>query len=167
MTPQQDTDDARTAAISRVMDVPAQYLFLAHSRPEHLMRWFGPVGYPVMHCECDFRVGGAWRMQMTGPDGVPGPFFGGTYLEITPHSRIVYTNGFEDGADGMGLTTDRHRMVMTTTFAEAGGKTTLIVSILFATAAMRQEFLGIGMLEGLSSGLDQLDGVAKGLAQAG
>lgn len=161
MTPE-DTS-ARTAVITRVMDVPASYLFLAHSKPEHLMRWFGPVGYPVTTCECDFREGGVWRMQMTGPDGVPGPFFGGTYLEIVPNRRIVYTNGFEDGAEGMGLTTDRQQMVMTTTFDEAGGKTTLTISILFASAAMKAEFLGVGMLEGLSSGLDQLEVVARGL----
>ena len=108
----------RTAAISRVIGVPAKYLFLAHSRPEHLKRWFGPVGYPVTTCDIDFRVGGNWRMVMTGPDGVEGPPFGGTYLEITPHSRIVYDNGFEDGKGGEMDLQHAGRMVMTTTFDE-------------------------------------------------
>lgn len=163
-----ETAEARTAAISRVMDVPAEYLFLAHSKPEHLMRWFGPVGYPVTHCECDFRVGGAWRMVMTGPDGMQGPPFGGTYLEITPHSRITYTNGFEDGTGGeMNLQNARRPMVMTVTFDETVGKTTLTVSILFASVAMKQEFLGVGMLEGIASGFDQLIDVAQGLHRAG
>ena len=157
----------RTAAISRVMDVPAKYLFLAHSKPEHLKRWFGPVGYPVTTCDLDFQVGGRWRMVMTGPDGVEGPPFGGTYLEITPHSRIVYDNGFEDGKGGEMNLQHAGRMVMTTTFDEKDGKTTITVSTLFATAAMKQEYLGVGMLEGLSSGLDQLQVVAEALAKAG
>ena len=157
----------RTAAISRVMNVPAKYLFLAHSRPEHLKRWFGPVGYPVTTCTLDFRVGGDWRMVMTGPDGVEGPPFGGTYLEITPHARIVYDNGFEDGRGGDMNLQHASRMVMTATFDEVEGKTTMIVSTLFATVSMKEEFLGIGMLQGISSGMDQLEPLAAALAAAG
>jgi uncharacterized protein YndB with AHSA1/START domain len=158
---------AREASISRVMAVPARILFLAHSRPEHLMRWFGPVGYPVTRCDVDFRVGGKWRMVMTGPDGVDGPPFGGTYLEIVPHRRIVYTNGFEDGKGGAMNLSHGGEMVMTVTFAEAGGATTLTVVTRFETAAMKAEYLGIGMLEGMASGFDQLEGVAAELARAG
>lgn len=167
MTANVEPADIREAAISRVMNVPAKYLFLAHSRPEHLMRWFGPVGYPVTHCEVDFRVGGKWRMVMTGPDGIEGPPFGGTYLNIVPYSRIVYDNGFEDGKGGdMNL---RHggRMVMTVTFQESGGQTTVTVTTLFESTAMKAEYLGIGMLEGISSGFDQLEGVAAALARNG
>jgi len=162
-----EPETLRRAAVLRVMDVPARYIFLAHSRPEHLMRWFGPVDYPVTHCESDFRVGGAWRMVMTGPDGVQGPPFGGTYLEITPHSRIVYTNGFEDGTGGAMNLQHARRMVTTVTLAEADGKTTVTVSTLFDSVAMKAEFLGMGMLEGIASGLDQLQGVARDLSLAG
>ena len=162
-----EPDTSRLAVISRVMNVPAKYLFLAHSKPEHLKRWFGPVGYPVTFCECDFRVGGKWRMAMTGPDGVQGPLFGGTYLEIDPVRRIVYDNGFEDGKGGdMNLQNADNRMTMTATFDEMDGKTTVTVSTLFATAAMKEEFLGIGMLEGIASGFDQLQDVAAELAKA-
>ena len=162
-----DPSESRTAAIIRMIDVPAKYLFLAHSKPEHLKRWFGPVGYPVTTCTTDFRVGGTWRMVMTGPDGVEGPPFGGTYLEITPYSRIVYDNGFEDGKGGEMDLQHAGRMVMTTTFEEAGCKTTMTVSTLFATQAMKAEYLGVGMLEGIASGLDQLAEVAADLARAG
>lgn len=159
-----EPDAARQASISRVMNVPARYIFEAHSRPEHLKRWFGPVSYPVTYCDCDFRVGGVWRMAMTGPDGVQGPFFGGSYLEIVPHKRIVYDNGFEDGVGGeMQLQNAHDPMVMTVTFDEAGDKTTVTVTTLFASVAMKQEYLGIGMLEGIASGFDQLEGVARGL----
>jgi uncharacterized protein YndB with AHSA1/START domain len=157
----------RTASISRKMNVPARYIFAAHSKAEHLMRWFGPVGYPVTTCDIDFRPGGTWRMVMTGPDGVEGPPFGGTYHEIVPNSLIVYDNAFEDGKGGDMNLQSAGRMTMTTTLVEVDGHTTVTVSILFATVAMKQEYLGIGMLEGISSGFDQLEGVAKGLSAQG
>jgi uncharacterized protein YndB with AHSA1/START domain len=162
------TDDpvaARKASITRVMDVPAKYLFLAHSRPEYLKRWFGPVGWPVTHCECDFRVGGAWRMIMTGPDGAEGPPFGGIYHEIVPYARIVYDDAFEDGKGGGMNLKHGGKILFTTTFDESGGRTTVTTVIRFASAAMKAEYLGIGMLEGLASGFDQLEGVARDLSR--
>ncbi len=157
----------RTATVSRVMQVPARYIFAAYSKPEHLMRWFGPVGYPVTLCDIDFRVGGAWRMAMTGPDGVQGPPFGGTYLEITPHSRIIYDNAFEDPHGGAMNLQTAGRMIMTTTFAETNGATTVTVDTLFPTVAMKDEYLGVGMAEGILSGMDQLQDVARDIANGG
>jgi uncharacterized protein YndB with AHSA1/START domain len=160
-----EPENLRTASVSRVMNVPARYIFLAYTTPAHLRRWFGPVGYPVTMCESDFRVGGKWRMVMTGPDGVQGPAFGGTYLEITPHSRIVYDNGFEDPSGGDMHIQNPGRMIMTTTFDEIAGQTTVTVTTLFDTIAMKDEYLGIGMAEGTLSGLDQLQDVARELSQ--
>lgn len=163
MTHESEAD--RTAVISRKIPVAAKYLFKAHSAAEHIARWFGPVGYPVTQCDYDFRVGGRWRMVMTGPDGVAGPPFGGTFLEIVPGRRIVFTDGFEDGKGGdMGLKHAGGKIIFTTSFDEVDGVTTVTISILFSTVAMKEEFLGIGMLEGLSSGLDQWEGVARALA---
>lgn len=160
-------DGLHVATISRVMQVPARHLFLAHSRPEHLKRWFGPVGYPVTYCEVDFRVGGQWRMQMTGPDAVQGPFFGGTYLEIIPDARIVYDNAFEDPTGGSMNLQSAGRMVIATDFHERAEGTTVTVTIHFASAAMKSEYLGVGMLEGIASGFDQLAEVAAELAAQG
>ena len=164
-SPTNEPEADRTAVISRTIAVPARYLFAAHSAAEHISRWFGPVGYPVTKCDYDFRVGGHWRMVMTGPDGVDGPPFGGTFLEIEPDRRIVYTDAFEDGKGGaMNLRHAGGQMVFTTTFEESGGATTVTVSIRFETAAMKEEFLGIGMREGIASGIDQWEEVARALA---
>src|SRR5690348_4525996 len=95
----------RTVVITRVFDAPARLLFLAYSKPEHVMKWFGPKGWPVTMCEMDFRVGGQFRMAMTGPSGKQNLPFGGQYLEIVPNERIVYDNGFEKpGAERMVVT---------------------------------------------------------------
>jgi uncharacterized protein YndB with AHSA1/START domain len=157
----------REASVSRVMNVPAKYIFQAYSKPEYLMRWFGPVSYPVTMCESDFHVGGKWRMAMTGPDGVQGAPFGGTYLEITPHSRIVYDNAFEDRTGGEMNLKFAGTMVMTTTFTEENGVTTVTVSTLFDSVAMKEEYLGVGMTEGILSGMDQLEVVARELSMLG
>lgn len=163
-----DEIEAQTSVVSRRMNVAARHIFAAFSTAEHISRWFGPVDYPVTHCEYDFRVGGRWRMAMTGPDGLRGPYFGGRFLEIEPVSRIVFTNAFEDGVGGgMGL---KHadEMVMTATILpEADGTTTVSISTLFANPAMMKEYLSVGMVEGQSSGLDQLAVVATELAAIG
>jgi uncharacterized protein YndB with AHSA1/START domain len=157
-----NTDD-RTASVSRLMHVPAKFIFAAHAHPQHLMRWFGPVGYPVTLCKIDFRVGGKWRMAMTGPDGVQGPPFGGTYLEIEPNTRIVYDNRFEDDKGGDMNLQNAGTMVMTTTLVAENGATTVTVTTVFASAAMKDEYLGVGMTEGILSGFDQLEIVAREL----
>ena len=84
----------RTVTIARTFDAPARLLFEAYSTPKHLMKWFGPVGWPLTLCEVDFRVGGRFRFAMTGPDGVQNTPFGGEYLEIIPDRKIVFDNGF-------------------------------------------------------------------------
>ena len=150
----------RELTITRVYDAPARLLFAAWSQPEHLLRWFGPKGWPLTLCEVDFRVGGRYRFAMTGPSGDQNTPFGGQYLEIIPNRRIVFDNRFE--------TPGAERMVMSVTFDEApdGRTTTLTLHTLFGSAAMRKEHLGMGFAEGVGSGFDQLaDVVAELQAQ--
>jgi uncharacterized protein YndB with AHSA1/START domain len=79
-----EPESQREVIITRVFDAPARFLFEAYSKPEHIMRWFGPKGWPVTLCEMDFRVGGKFRFAMTGPSGRQNTPFGGEYLEILP-----------------------------------------------------------------------------------
>jgi uncharacterized protein YndB with AHSA1/START domain len=59
----------RELVITRDFDAPARLVFRAYSRPELLMRWFGPEPYRLVMCEVDFRVGGRFRMAMRDLDG--------------------------------------------------------------------------------------------------
>jgi len=149
----------RELTITRSFDAPARLLFEAWSTPEHMKKWFGPVGYPVTMCEIDFRKGGRWRAAMTGPTGQQQTPFGGEYLEIVPDRRIVFSNGFElPGAE---------KMIMTVTFDERDGRTLLTIHTLFASLAQKATHVGAGMAEGIGSGLDQLgDLVARMKAAA-
>ena len=147
----------REVTITRVFDAPPRLLFQAYSRPDYVKQWFGPKGWPLSKCEMDFRVGGRFNFQMTGPDGQLGPPFGGEYLEIVPDKKIVYDNGFEGPGEP--------RMVVTVLYDEmADGKTTLTIHTLFDTVEMRNFHVGHGYEAGTQSGLDQLEELVLGLA---
>jgi uncharacterized protein YndB with AHSA1/START domain len=148
----------RELTITRTYDAPARLLFEAWSKPEHLKKWFGPVGWPVTMAEVDFRKGGRWRMAMTGPSGEQNTPFGGEYLEIVANRRIVFDNTFEEAGS--------RTMVMTVTFEEKDGKTILTWHTLFESAAMKKEYLGMGIEQGAGSGLDQLTAVVAALKAA-
>jgi uncharacterized protein YndB with AHSA1/START domain len=143
-----EPEAGRRVVITREFNAPARLLFEAYSTREHIMKWFGPRGWPVTMCELDFRVGGRFRFQMTGPNGETNTPFGGEYLEIVPNKRIVYDNGFESP--------DAGRMIVSVTFDEHGDKTLLAIDTLFESIAMRDEHVGGGIEQGIESGLDQL-----------
>jgi uncharacterized protein YndB with AHSA1/START domain len=112
-----EEEAARTVIITREFDLPAHLLFLAYSAPEHVMKWFGPPGYPLTLCEMAFREGGKFRFAMTGPDGKQHTPFGGTYLEIVENEKITYDNAFEmEGAE---------KMVVSVSFEEKNSRTTI------------------------------------------
>jgi uncharacterized protein YndB with AHSA1/START domain len=100
--------------VTRTFDAPPRIVFEAWSRPEHFKRWWVPksTGMSLHSCEMDVRTGGTYRLVFEGAREMP---FFGRYIEVTPHSRIVWTNE-EAGEDGA---------VTTVTFEERGGQTLL------------------------------------------
>ena len=156
MTTKPDDIADRQIVIRRDFDVPARILFLAHSKPEHVKRWFGPVGWPLTMCEMDFRVGGQFRFAMTGESGVQNAPFGGEYLVIEPDRNITYDNGFLDAGSP--------RFVVEIVFEERDGKTSLTMTSTFETKAIRDQHVELGFEAGVNSGLDQLGDVATELA---
>ncbi len=145
----------REVILTRTYDAPARLLFEAWSKPEHLMNWFGPVGWPVTMCQVDFRKGGRWRMAMTGSSGEQNTPFGGQYLEIVPDRKIVFDNAFEEPGS--------KTMIMTVTFEEKGERTILTWRTVFESVAMKNEYVGMGIEAGGNSGLDQLTDVVTHL----
>ena len=129
-----ETSAASSAAelvITRVFDAPRRLVFEAWTKPEQLMRWFGPKGFTTPFCEVDFRVGGAFRYCMRSPEGRD--YWGiGIYREIVNHERIVYTDAFTD-ADGNPVAPSHYGMssshpaetLVTVMFVEENGRTKL------------------------------------------
>jgi uncharacterized protein YndB with AHSA1/START domain len=129
--------------VTRTVDAPARLVFEAWTKVELFKRWWVPKSYGLnlLACEMDVRVGGQYRLVFQHGDSTM-EFFG-TYLEVTPHSRLVWTN--EEGDSG--------NTVTTVTFEESAGKTLLTVHDLYPTT----DALESGSAGALPETLDQLD----------
>lgn len=90
----------RELVVTRTFNGPARIVFEAWTKPELFRRWWVPksMGMSLRSCEMDVRVGGKYRLEFE-PDAMA---FFGTYLEVTPHSRLAWTNeegkGWQDAA---------------------------------------------------------------------
>ena len=87
----------RELVVTRTVDGPARIVFDAWTKPELFQRWWAPksCGVSLISCETDVRTGGAYRLAMGHSSEQPMAFFG-RYIEVTPPSRLVWTN--EEGA---------------------------------------------------------------------
>src|SRR4249920_1580849 len=97
----------RELVVTRTFNGPAHIVFEAWTNPELLKRWWSPksFGLTLISCEADVRVGGTYRLVFRH-DAFPEPMaFFGRYIEVTPHSRLVWTN--EEGEGGGQITTVR------------------------------------------------------------
>jgi len=110
----------REIVVTRTFNAPARLVFEAWTKPELFQRWWVPksMGMSLLSCEMDVRVGGRYRFEFAHGDSQMAFF--GTYKEVTPNSRLVWTN---DESDGGALST--------VTFEERGGKTLLVYHELY------------------------------------
>ena len=137
----------REFVVTRTFNGPARLVFEAWTKPELLKLWWVPkslTGMSLLSCEMDVRVGGRYRLEF-GHEVSKSMAFFGRYLEVTPHSRLVWTN--DEGGDGGPVTT--------VTFEEKGGKTLLVLHELHPSKEATDE--GIGFGEGLRETFGQLD----------
>ena len=106
----------RELVVRRTVDAPARLVFEAWTKADLFRRWWVPKSYGLnlLSCEMDVRVGGQYRLAFAHGDSTM-EFFG-TYVDVTPHSRLVWTN--EEGEGGP---------VTTVTFEDRGGTTFLVM----------------------------------------
>src|SRR5262245_51862266 len=111
----------RELVVTRTFNAPARIVFEAWTKPELFKQWWIPksFGVSLLSCDMDARTGGTYRLVF---DASPEPMaFFGTYTEVTPNSRLVWTN--EEGGEGGNVTT--------VTFEEKGGKTMIVMTDLY------------------------------------
>ena len=133
----------RELVVTRIVNGPARLVFEAWTKPELFRQWWVPksMGMTLRSCDMDVRVGGTYRLEFE-PDGVA---FFGTYLEATPHSRLVWTNEESDESS-----------VTTVTFAEEGDKTLLVMHELYPSKEAL-DAAGTGAADAMGETFDQLD----------
>ena len=139
----------RELVVTRTFNGPARLVFEAWSKPELFKQWWVPKsmkGMSLLSCEMDVRAEGKYRLVF-GVDGSKVMEVFGRYIEVTPHSRLVWTN--EEGDEGGAVTT--------VTFEEKGGQTLLVKHDLYPSKAALDGELAAGAAEGLPEQFEQLD----------
>jgi uncharacterized protein YndB with AHSA1/START domain len=139
----------RELVVTRSFDAPARIVFEAWTKPELFRRWWVPKssGLTLLSCDQDVRVGGTYRLVFSHP-AAPNPMeFFGRYLDVTPHSRLIWTN--EEGGDSGAVTT--------ITFKETGGKTLLVMHDLYPSKEALDDAIASGSTGGTSETFEQLD----------
>jgi uncharacterized protein YndB with AHSA1/START domain len=136
----------REFVVTRTFNGPARLVFEAWTKPELLKLWWVPksMDMSLLSCEADVRVGGKYRFVFAH-DGSKTMAFFGRYIEVTPHSRLVWTN--EEGDGGEAITT--------VTFEEKGGKTLLVLHELHPSKEALDAAIATG--EGSREQFEQLD----------
>jgi len=139
----------RELVVTRTFNGPARIVFEAWTRPELFKRWWVPksIGVSLLSCEMDVRVGGKYRLVF-GHDASQAMEFFGRYLEVTPHSRLAWTN--DEGEEGGAVTT--------VTFEEKGGHTLLVIHDLYPSKEALDAALASGSgMDAMPETLEQLD----------
>jgi uncharacterized protein YndB with AHSA1/START domain len=148
-----DRKSERELVVTRTFNGPARLVFEAWTKPELFKRWWVPksAGLNLLSCEMDVRVGGGYRLVFGLEDSKTMAFFG-KYLEVTPHSRLAWSN--DEGGEGGAITT--------VTFEEKGGKTLLVMHELHASKEALDAALG--SYDGMDETFTQLDELLGTLA---
>jgi uncharacterized protein YndB with AHSA1/START domain len=140
--------------ITREFGAPRRLVYKAWTTPELIKRWWSGDRGEVTIAEVDLRPGGTWRYVMTANGGFEVAFHG-EYREIVPGERIVSTEIYEGMPDA--------EAVVTATFTESGGRTTLTLLVQHATREYRDAHINSGMEDGMQESMDHLEQVAVSL----
>jgi uncharacterized protein YndB with AHSA1/START domain len=133
----------RELVVTRIFNGPPRIVFEAWTKPELLMRWWAPKSFGIsfISCDADVRAGGTYRFVFGHASSERPMEFFGRYIEVTPRSRLVWTND-ESGEGGA---------VTTVTFEERGAQTLVVMRDLYPS----KEALDAAIASGSTSGFDE------------
>ncbi len=139
----------RELVVTRTFNGPAHIVFDAWTKPELFRRWWAPksFGVSVISCDLDVRTGGTYRLVMGHPSSEQPMSFFGRYVEVTRHSRLVWTN--DEGDEGGAVTT--------VTFEERGGETLVTMHDLYPSKKALDDAITSGSTSGTGEQFEQLD----------
>jgi uncharacterized protein YndB with AHSA1/START domain len=139
----------RELVVTRTFNGPAHLVFDAWTKPELLQRWWVPKSFGIsfLSCEADARTGGSYRFVFRHPSSEQPMSFFGRYLEVTPPSRLVWTN---DEGDEAGAVT-------TVTFEARGGETLVVLHDLYPSKQALDDAIASGSTSGTGEQFEQLD----------
>jgi uncharacterized protein YndB with AHSA1/START domain len=144
-----ERESDRELVVTRSFNGPARIVFEAWTNFDLFIQWWVPksFGITVISREADVRTGGSYRLVMSHPSAPQPMAFFGKYLEVTPHSRMVWTNE-ENGVAGA---------ITTVTFEEKNSKTFVTLRDLYPTKEALDETMASGAISGYPEQFNQLD----------
>lgn len=142
--------DEPVIIMTREFEAPRALIFELYTKPEHVMRWWGPRWAPLKSCEIDLRTGGQWRYVFAKAGG-PDQTFKGVYHEITAPERLVYTLVYD-----LPQLRD-HPAIVTETFEAVGDRTKLTQLVRHETFEFRDGHLHSGMEAGAAETFERLE----------
>ena len=147
----------REVRVIRKFKAPRNLVWDAHTKPELIQKWMlGPPGWSMPVCEMDVRVGGAYRWRWRNDaDGKEFGFFG-DFTEVAKPSNLAHTQTYDPGDVG-GSMDGGEPAIISTVFTEANGETTLTLTMLFSSKAVRDGAVATGMTDGMEIGYERLD----------
>ncbi len=144
--------------VTRAFKAPRALVYRTYSEPKLVQRWMlGPPGWTMPVCEMELRVGGAYRWRWRSDDGNNEFGFHGVFREIEAGKKVVHTQIFDPG--NIGAQSHGGEAIVTLTFSEANGVTTVTTVIDFGSKEVRDAVLATGMTDGMElsyQGLERL-----------
>ncbi len=145
----------REIVVVRSFNAPRDLVYDAFTKPELVQRWMlGTDGWSMPVCTIDFKVGGKGRYEWKSPDGQHGMALSTEFVEIARPTRIVHKEVF----DG---TPQPVESIITSTFAETAGRTTMTMVIRYPSPEVRDFMLKSGMEHGMSQSFQRLAGIIE------
>lgn len=148
----------REVKVVRSFKAARPLVYQAYTEPALVQRWLlGPPGWSMPVCEMDVRVGGRYRWRWRSDKDGSEFGFAGTFREVTPPSKLVHTEAYYPGTLG-----DVHpagEALVTVTFTEARGVTTLTTLMDFGSKEARDAAVATGMTDGMEQSFQLLDGL--------
>ena len=143
----------REIRITRSFDAPRPLVWDCHTKPALVRKWLlGPPGWEMPVCEIDLRVGGKYRYEWEHKQRNAKMGMGGVFQDVKAPEKLVAKEKFDDDWTG-------GETLVTQAFSEKTGKTTLVLTVLYASKEARDNAAKTGMTDGMEAGYQRLDEV--------
>jgi uncharacterized protein YndB with AHSA1/START domain len=155
----------REVKVARSFRAPRTLVYRAYTEPALVQRWLlGPPGWSMPVCEMDVRVGGRYRWRWQSDTDGKEFGFAGTFREVQPTSKLVHTEVYDPGT--LGDAHPKDEALVTVTFTEDSGVTTVTTLIAFESKEARDASVASGMTDGMEQSYQLLDALLGGQPRA-
>ena len=146
----------REVKVTRSFRAARPLVYRAYTEPALVQRWMlGPPGWSMPVCEMDVRVGGRFRWRWRSDTDGSEFGFAGTFRDVQPQSRLVHTETYDPGT--VGDVHPQNEALVSVTFGEDGGITTVTTLIDFGSKEARDAAVATGMTDGMEQSYQLLE----------